>query len=305
MPPTTTSDPNLLSLADWASLHPDLWQGIVDDLKYRVKNNQAHTLGRLRHEAQTKISSLVTTPKSIGHWHDKENVKAQMTLLAIDQFSDAMTGKIGRKAPLQDRLVLSAGLLPFLSRGTCPGLRRFDQLWSYLKDPLWAAGELQRQGFWSVPSQEFLRRMTEHFQGRPVLEIGAGRGLLTSGLKKMEVNVTGIDDFTWQQSRTTVKGASGLIKMASAEEALRSFNPSVVICSWPPPDNNFEKIVFTTHSVDLYLAIVSKHRFAAGTSESYRQQQSFTCSTSEVLNRLLRPLELEQQVLIFRRKKPS
>ena len=75
----------------------------------------------------------------------------------------------------------------------------------------------------------------------------------------------------------------------------------------PPPGNSIEADIFATSSVKTYIAIVSRHKFASGNWREYQSQdknlQGFSCSTNEILNPMLRPLEAEQTVLIFKRKK--
>jgi hypothetical protein len=76
----------------------------------------------------------------------------------------------------------------------------------------------------------------------------------------------------------------------------------VVICSWPPPGNKFEVDVFKTKSVQMYIVILSKQPFASGNWSAYKNQNQFDCTTIPALNALLRPIEAEQQVFVFRRK---
>jgi hypothetical protein len=59
-------------------------------------------------------------------------------------------------------------------------------------------------------------------------------------------------------------------------------------------------------SVNLYLVIVSAHQFASGNWQDYKAQEGkkshFYCVMNESLNKMLRPLESDQRLLIFRRK---
>ncbi|MFQ5773360.1 MAG: hypothetical protein ACE5GS_02470, partial [Kiloniellaceae bacterium] len=80
------------------------------------------------------------------------------------------------------------------------------------------------------------------------------------------------------------------------------YAPEVVICSWPPAGNDFECRVFKTRSVQMYIVIGSRHRFAAGNWNDYRRQSAFTCEEEEGLSRMVLPPELGSVVYIFRRK---
>jgi hypothetical protein len=87
-----------------------------------------------------------------------------------------------------------------------------------------------------------------------------------------------------------------------AREALRVYAPEVAICSWPPAGNDFERRVFKTRSVQIYIVIGSRHQFAAGNWNDYQRQSAFTFEEEEALSRLVLPPELGSAVYIFRRK---
>jgi hypothetical protein len=86
-----------------------------------------------------------------------------------------------------------------------------------------------------------------------------------------------------------------------AREALRTRSPEAVMCSWPPDGNPFERHVFTTPSVQLYIVISSRHRFAAGDWQAYEQQTSFDLSHADEPSRLVLPPELDAAVYVFGR----
>jgi hypothetical protein len=87
-----------------------------------------------------------------------------------------------------------------------------------------------------------------------------------------------------------------------AETALRKHAPQVVICSWPPAQNSFEREIFRTSSVELYIVIASQHRFASGNWADYIAQKSFDFEQTEELSRLVLPPELGSMVSVFTRK---
>jgi hypothetical protein len=76
----------------------------------------------------------------------------------------------------------------------------------------------------------------------------------------------------------------------------------VVICSWPPAGNSFERHVFTTPSVELYIVIGSRHEISAGNWETYRQQTQFDLVEDETLGALVLPPALDPAVYVFTRK---
>ncbi len=287
-----------------SSAAPAIWEEVFSSIKKQVTTGQIDSLASLRQE-QLQILAKWTGAKNstfaASHHAREAALRAKMTVLAIDQFSDAIVGKIGAKASLKDRLIFSTTIGRALIQNKLLSCHQFDRSWNWLHDKAWAAGRIQHWGSWLIPTVEFMDRIKEHAGGRTILEIGAGHGYCAKSLQERGVDVIAVDDFSWQNDHAEGKDANKIVLNMDAALALKKFHPKVVFCSWPPPGNSFEQKVFTTTSVELYIVVVSKHRFASGDWRAYQQQTGFTCSTSEPLNQLLRPLEAEHQVLLFRK----
>ncbi len=101
------------------------------------------------------------------------------------------------------------------------------------------------------------------------MEIAAGDGTLSRFLRDEGVAVTATDDFSWQQH---VDYDPEQVDRLDARTSLDRFAPEVVVCSWPPPGNSFEKRVFATGSVDTYVVIVSRSDQDAGDWAAYRDR---------------------------------
>lgn len=295
---------NSTNLPALSASDPELWGDVFADIKERVSSGQAATLGPLR-ATHTKIleqwRGASASPLGATQHARTTVLRSRMTVLAIDQFADAMTGKIGKQPSLKDRLVFAAITGRMLANQLVFTCEEFDRSWAWMGDKIWAASEIQRRGYWSVPTKELALRIKEHAAGRPVLELGAGLGYLATAMTKTGTSVNACDDMSWQTPASAQKPAA-LVTRLDAATALKTLKPSFVICSWPPPGNDFEEKIFQTTSVQCYIALVSQHRFASGNWLAYQRQTQFTCSTSGVFNNLLRPLEAEQQALIFRRR---
>ncbi len=106
------------------------------------------------------------------------------------------------------------------------------------------------------------------------------------------------DDHSWSDS---IEFPASVVKQ-DARAALRAHAPEVVICSWPPAGNDFERHVFTTPSVQMYVVIGSKHRESTGDWCAYDRQDTFTMTTDDDLARLVLPPEVDHAVHVFRRK---
>ncbi len=158
---------------------------------------------------------------------------------------------------------------------------------------------VQSQGIYCFYSTALIEALAGLINRCSCLEIAAGDGTLASLLAETGVPVTATDDFSW----THAIHYSDRVEKLGAKEALGKFQPQVVLCSWPPPGNPFEKEVFSTRSVELYVVIGSRYRFAGGNWEAYTGQQRFEWQEDRRLSGFVLPPELESSVLVFRRKK--
>jgi hypothetical protein len=157
------------------------------------------------------------------------------------------------------------------------------------------------KGIYCFYSRRLIDRLAAMIGDRACLEIAAGDGTLARFLTGAGVRVTATDDHSWTHS---VQFPETVIRQ-DARAALREHQPQVVICSWPPAGNDFERDVFATPSVQLYIVIASQHGFAFGDRQAYDQQTDFSCAQDEELTRLVLPPELESAVYVFRRRAVS
>jgi hypothetical protein len=105
------------------------------------------------------------------------------------------------------------------------------------------------------------------------------------------------DDHSWAHAVSY----PGDVQRVDARRALRRYKPQAVICSWPPAGNAFERDVFRTDSVQLYIVISSQYQFSAGDWDAYRKQEDFTLTEDRRLSAMVLPPELEAAVYVFRR----
>jgi hypothetical protein len=157
---------------------------------------------------------------------------------------------------------------------------------------------VQPRGIYCFYSRELIEALAGMIASRSCLEIGAGDGTLTRFLKDQGVQLTATDNHGWGNA---VAYPDWVIRL-DAREALASYAPEVVICSWPPAQNDFERQVFNTPSVQLYIVIGSRHHFAFGNWDDYRRQTAFEFEEDRKLGALVLPPELESAVYVFRRK---
>jgi hypothetical protein len=157
---------------------------------------------------------------------------------------------------------------------------------------------VQPRGIYCFYSRALVEALAGMIGSRSCLEIGAGDGTLTRFLKNQGVQLTATDNHGWENA---VKYPEWVVKL-DAREALTTYTPEVVICSWPPSQNVFEREVFNTPSVQLYIVIGSRHQFAFGNWKDYKQQSAFELEEDKKLGALVLPPELGAAVYVFRRK---
>jgi hypothetical protein len=157
---------------------------------------------------------------------------------------------------------------------------------------------VQPRGIYCFYSRELIKALAGMVAGRSCLEIGAGDGTLAKFLKAQGVQLTATDTHGWN---TAVQYPEWVVKLG-AREALAACKPEVVICSWPPAQNDFERDVFNTPGVQMYIVIGSRHQFAFGNWKDYLQQKEFELQEDKALGKMVLPPELESAVYVFRRK---
>jgi hypothetical protein len=152
--------------------------------------------------------------------------------------------------------------------------------------------------FYSRPLLAGLARLVREVPG-PALEIAAGDGTLARFLTGAGATVHATDDHSWSHAISF----PAEVERVEASAALQRHSPAVVLCSWPPAGNGFERRVFRTPSVRRYIVLTTRHRFAAGNWPAYDEAAaSFDRRLDEPLSRLVLPPEIDPAVLVFDRR---
>ncbi|NTV49949.1 MAG: SAM-dependent methyltransferase [Geobacteraceae bacterium] len=175
----------------------------------------------------------------------------------------------------------------------------FRLFWPLLRQKRLLMPLVQPKGIYCFYSRQLVDALAMLIASRTCLEIAAGDGTLTRFLTDSGVKISATDDHSWKHE---VNYPEFVVKR-DANEALREYSPEVVLCSWPPAGNTFEHQVFRTRSVQLYIVIGSRHRFAAGNWDDYLQQSSFGFEEDKKLSGLVLPPELDAAVYVFRRNR--
>jgi hypothetical protein len=177
-------------------------------------------------------------------------------------------------------------------------LASFKFWWRFVFDRKLLMPLVQPRGIYCFYSRELISALGELIAGQPCVELGAGDGTLSRFLHDAGVHVTPSDNGSWGNSIHY----PDQVERIDAKAALKKHQPRVVLTSWAPPGNTFERTIFETPSVQTYVTIGSRHRGAAGNFDAYERQTAFEWSLDERLSALVLPPELDPAVYVFRRR---
>jgi hypothetical protein len=297
------------SLEELKARYPDEWErtgrALVEAVERRRAEGAAELVARARAAAapwRARLGQSGGNPK-VARAALPYLVRERMARLAVEQLvSGAVATTTGASGTLRfgwwsgtlvQRLFFAGGL----ARKPA-SMGWFRALWPLVTQKKALMPLVEPKGIYCFHSGALVRALAGMIGDRPALEIAAGDGTLSRFLRAEGTQVVATDDHSWQHAITFPADVERL----NAKDALARHLPRVVICSWPPPENTFEREVFRTPSVERYIVITTRHRFAAGTWSDYESQTAFTRTEDQALSRLVLPPEIDPVVLIFDRR---
>jgi hypothetical protein len=286
-------------LDELVEAYPDHWRRVEADLDRVIDRNDPDAIKKYLAEVANPSPALPGRARPKRELLADE-IRRQMTLQALQQaiLAASNRGKTGRvrfgllNGYVAQKVLFRRGLERKPASATV-----FRLVWPLLRQRRLLMPLVQPKGIYCFYTRQLIRELSTVIGDRTCLEIAAGDGTLSRFLAAAGVAVTATDDYSWQ-SRVEYPAE---VLPQDARTALRKHTPQVVICSWPPPGNSFERLVFTTPSVNLYIVITSRQEHAAGDWSSYRSQDTFTMTEEPSLSRLVLPPEIDPLVLSFRR----
>ena len=297
------------SLDELCARYPDDWAAVQQDISAIIGRGVAEELK----EYLERLSAPVASAKPFHiKQHSKKSTEATLSQLVRSRMAHEAVKKLCLSTLAADTGVTKGKLRFNLFNGYIAqkllfskGLERkpvslswFRLLWPLVWQKKRLMPLVQPKGIYCFYSRELIEALAEMIASRSCLEIGAGDGTLSRFLMNRGVRITATDNYSWNNA---VEYPEGVTKL-DAREALAIFAPEVAICSWPPSQNDFERQVFNTASVRLYIVIGSRHQFAFGNWNAYRKQSFFDIEEDKKLGALVLPPELESAVYVFRRK---
>lgn len=293
-------------LEDLVNRYPELWEDVGKELivaagSGRVQRvNDYANLARSSAEVwKTRIQKSRNNPKVIESALPHV-VKSRMLLLALDKcFLASAAGKTTGKVRfnLFNGLIIQKLLFERDLVRKPVSLKVFKFWWRFVTQRKLLIPLVQDRGIYCFYSKELLRELRLLVGERRCLEIGAGDGTLARFLANTGVQLTATDDYSWSHSIDYPANVQNM----DAKRALAKHQPQVVICSWPPAGNNFERHVFSAKSVELYIVIGSRYEFVSGSWDTYRKQHNFEWKVDDHLSKLVLPPEVNNAVLLFKR----
>lgn len=295
------------TLDELCAKHPEEWSAVQHDISAIVGRGAAEELKSYLEQLSTPVAVSKSSAGNRQKYREAalsqfirsrmahESVK-KLCLSTLAADTGVKKGKVRfnlLNGYIAQKLLFSKGL-----ERKPVSLFWFRLLWPLVWQKKRLMPLVQPRGIYCFYSRELIESMAGMINSRDCLEIGAGDGTLTRFLRKQGVRITATDNYGWNNS---IEYPADVIKL-DAREALTTYTPEVVICSWPPSQNDFERYVFNTPSVQLYIVIGSRHQFAFGNWQDYKQQSAFDLEQDKKLGELVVPPELGAAVYVFRRK---
>jgi hypothetical protein len=294
------------SLKELRETYPEVWEKAVEDLvKVYARGgiDSVHDAVGSAQAAHERIAKSGMNPQVLS-WAFPLILKTRMVVLALQNHYVAMqTGATGKI-----RFNLWNGFLLQRLLFSGPGFVRkpiflptYCLAWLLVTQKSYLMPLLYKQGIYCFYTRALVRALARLMEGAECLEIGAGDGTLTRFLAAAGVKIRATDDHSWSHYIRY----PDFVEKLDARAALEKYRPEAVICSWPPPRNNFERHVFDAPRVRMYVAIGSPYAYASGDRGAYEQNERFQMIEDARLARLLLPRELKHAVYVFTRTGPD
>ncbi|OBZ08973.1 SAM-dependent methyltransferase [Bacillus sp. FJAT-27264] len=261
--------------------------------KYTVSAKIAHTKIQKSRFNETTINAFLP-----------DVIKARFAIYLLEQLNIAVSSKtpeINVKLNLWDGTILQKLLFRKGLERKPVSLGLFKFWWRFVIHKKILMPLVNKKGIYCFYSRAFIKELSSLIGNQSCLEIAAGDGTLTKFLKSEHINCQATDDYSWSHYIVY----PSFVEKADAKTALLKYTPQVVLCSWPVPKNAYEKHVFKTPSVDLYIVIGTKNPAFTGDFDAYYNADKFTMELDEKLSSLILPPSDENAVYLFRRKRNS
>lgn len=297
------SGPSLTALAEAC---PQEWAAVRAELAEVFARRDAEEIRRLiaSHSQQAGRGERFLSGERDGRAFAlfvSEQARQRLTGLALRQyaFSTATGVKQGKvrfnlfNGWIAQRLLFRRGL-----ERKPVSLRAFRLLWPLLTQKRLLMPLVETRGIYCFYSRELIAALARLIAGRSTIEVAAGDGTLARFLTEHGTPVHASDDQSWHKA----VNYPAEVENSDAIAAIQRHQPQVVLCSWPPAGNRFERQIFRQRSVQTYIVIGSRSRFLTGNWADYEAQTAFDITERTDLGALVLPPELQAGVWVFERR---
>ncbi|WP_310829570.1 hypothetical protein [Paenibacillus pedocola] len=230
-------------------------------------------------------------------------IKARFAIHLLEQLNIAVSSKTPAanvRFNLWDGTILQKLLFKKAFERKPVSLGLFKFFWRLIINKKILMPLVNKKGIYCFYSKALIKELGVLIGDKKCLEIAAGDGTLTRFLNENHIPCIATDDYSWKHYIQYPV----FVEQADAKTALQKYSPEVVLCSWPVPKNPYEKHVFKTDSVNLYIVIGTRSSAYTGDFEAYHNADLFTMELNERLSALMLPPSNENAVYLFRRKNP-
>jgi len=309
--PGAKSNPQLLKLVRWLESGPSLeelqekypseWAAVEQEFGRALRDRDKRQLDRLLRPGLPKHARFGAIPGIQLQAIRSTLVKQRMTAIALER---------GLKASFTEEKAIHIGWLDrFLLRCVFFGkdYRRrlvsdflYSLIWPAIRQKKYLPHLAEAHGVYCFYSKRLVAALSEMLRDKPCVEIAAGDGALSRFLRDSGIDIMAFDNQSWTGK---VRYNAEVIQL-DAVEALRRHKPEVVLCSWPPANNEFEQEIFLAPTVTRYIVIGSDNRLTFGNWPAYMAQRTFQMRKDEALSDAILPSRSGGAVYVFERRFP-
>lgn len=192
---------------------------------------------------------------------------------------------------------------------------RGDQLWDKYSQELPKLDQLLRSyrdyleehyGMWCYISAPFIDKLANYINGKSVLEVMAGNGYISKGLRDKGQTAIATDSLDWTKENETGRNLVTDVEKLDAINAIQKYGKQVkfVIMSWSPDGLSIDQDILNamrTTNPDSKLICIGERNGATNSAEFWQMAQYVDENTAETLNKYHQPFDLIQdQVYIIK-----
>lgn len=181
-----------------------------------------------------------------------------------------------------------------------------DQLWNQLTDALPKLDKalrsyrdyLEKQyGMWAYISGPFIKSLAAYIGNSPVLEVMAGNGYISKGLRDLGLTVYPTDSLEWVTENQTGKHQVTQIEKLDAVSAINKYQSKVkfVIMSWAPDKGTADVAVLEAirkADNDLKLIVIGEKNGATNSKAFWQKAHIIEPEAAKKLNAHHQPFDL-------------